>query len=83
LPRKCVKWSPTTNNALLQQLNVMENPCHRSQGSLLLPSQWIQISVWKFHFNYWHLSLPLSKEIQILHKILRHSPLTWWQSISI
>jgi hypothetical protein len=30
-------------------------------GSSLLPSQWIQISVWKFHSNYWHLPFLLSK----------------------
>jgi hypothetical protein len=34
LPRKCVKWRRlTTNNDLLQQLNVMEDPRHQGQGS--------------------------------------------------
>jgi hypothetical protein len=34
LPRKCVKWQRLiTNNDSLQQLNVMENPCHQGQGS--------------------------------------------------
>ena len=89
LPRKCVKWwSPTTNNALLQQLNVMENPRHQSQVHPLLPSQWIQISVWKFHFNNWHLpSLTAKVTFQILHqKSQDTSSLIWnqhWQKYTL
>jgi hypothetical protein len=50
----------------------------------LLPSQWIQISVWKFHLNYWHLILLLSKDISNTTKqISRHTPLIWWQRIFI
>jgi hypothetical protein len=33
----------------------------RARVPSLLPSQWIQISVWKFHSNYWHLPFLLSK----------------------
>jgi len=33
LPRKCVEWHQTlTNDDPLQQLEVMENPCHQEQG---------------------------------------------------
>ena len=82
LPRKCVKWIRLpTNNDLLQQLNVTENPRHQSQVHPLLPSQWIQISVWKFHLNNWHLpSLTAKVTFQILHqKSQDTSSLIWNQ----
>jgi hypothetical protein len=34
----------------------------------LLPSQWIQISVWQLHSNYWHLPSLIAKVTFRIHQ---------------